>query len=113
MQNFMHYTQPEPRGLTLYLAKCYPTIHPDASDVSLLDTCYGSIVTFIHSGCPGVIARKQVNGVVQDVKTDKYGDRHLLVKVEGRPFPEWINVNRVQFLQTKTPASIEIKTSVS
>lgn len=104
MQNFMHDTKPEPRGLALYLAKRYPIIHPDASDSGLLDTCYDSTVTFIYSGCPGVVARKQVNGVVQDVKTDKYGDRHVLVKVEGRLFPEWININRVQFIQTKTAA---------
>lgn len=101
MQNFMNYAQPEPRGLTLYLAKRYPVIHPDANDSTLLDTCYGSTVTFIHSGCPGVMARKQVDGVVQDLKTDKLGDRHLLVKVEGRPFPEWVNVNRVQFGEMK------------
>lgn len=101
--------KPDPAGLTLYLAKRYPIIYPDASDSDLLNECYGVTVTFMHSGSPGVMARQQVNGVVSDLKTDKQGDRHLLVKVEGRPFPEWINLNRIQFTrETKTATLVTV-----
>lgn len=55
-------------------------------------------VTYMFA-VPGCIGRQQLTGIVRDTKTTG-GERYVLVETVGRPFAEWMNVNRVQFVGT-------------
>lgn len=83
---------------------------PDQNDFALLNDCFGVPVTFLYAGSPGIVARKQVSGVIVDVKTTRK-DRYVLVKVEGLPFPKWVNLNQVQFVSESKTLSTAIKSA--
>lgn len=96
--------KPDPRGLKRYLRKHYPILNPLRSpeDDALLDDIYMVKVAFLYSGSPGSVARQTLNGVILDVKTTKYG-RSVAIETDSLPFAKWIDVNCVQFPQTKMP----------
>lgn len=83
-------------------------LHPDQvafadmNDAALRDDVFGVTVTFMYSGCPNYAPRKQVEGVILDVQTAKGGERWLLVKVDGLPFPKSVRLQDVQFPITET-----------
>lgn len=83
-----------------------PGAFADLNDAALLDKVYGVTVVFLNPAVPFYYPAEQMEGVIQDIKTNKRGERFLLIKADKLNFPKWINVQAVQFpAQTKTAAA--------
>lgn len=83
------------------------------NDLDLLAENFGVRVAFRWTGCPGLYGRKDVNGVIVDVRSTKR-NRYVLVAETGLKVEPWVNLNDVQFVgQTKTlPSMKEVSVSV-
>lgn len=74
----------------------------NATDSVIVKEGVENTVKFTWSGCPGIYARQQLEGIVIDAQTTKRGERYLLVKAVELNIPKWVRIKDVQFIQTKT-----------
>ncbi len=80
----------------------------DEQDFSLLNESFGVRVVFLNPAVPMYYPAEQMTGVILDVRTNRSGQRQLLIKADKLNLPKWVDLQDVQFLrETATASTVE------